>query len=114
MDRRETDSRNASGQSRVTTTSQIILGGKIELYSDMMSAVTNHEYRATPHRVLENSAKVHRYSIPLFFNPHYFTTVQNFPAFVTEENPSVKPFVFGEHLKARLDATYSHRREDEK
>ncbi|PRP73816.1 hypothetical protein PROFUN_10186 [Planoprotostelium fungivorum] len=79
---------------------------------DMMSAVTNHQYVATPHRVLQNGTTNYRYSIPLFFNPQWSTVLTTFPAFLREGVEPVPPFVFGEHLTARLNATYSHRREE--
>jgi len=80
---------------------------------DMMARATNDIFKATPHRVINPPSTNHRYSLPFFFDPHYNTYVECFDSCKSSANLSkYSPVIFGEHLLARLDATYSYRKKE--
>ena len=59
---------------------------------------SNNQIKATPHRV--KGSKKERISIPLFFNPNYYTDIS--PA-----NSTIK-ITAGEYLTKRFNETYTH------
>jgi len=80
---------------------------------DMMPMLTNDLFRATSHRVISPYSESNRYSIPLFFDPHYNTTVECLQSCISKENPAkYPPVIYGEHLLQRLNATYTYRKKE--
>ncbi|MDE1173284.1 MAG: 2-oxoglutarate and iron-dependent oxygenase domain-containing protein [Parvibaculaceae bacterium] len=64
---------------------------------DMLEAMTNGRFIATPHRVRPTSEE--RFSFPLFCSVDYDTLVEPLPEFVGEgETPAYPPYVAGDHL----------------
>ncbi|MCR9126551.1 MAG: isopenicillin N synthase family oxygenase [Rhodobacteraceae bacterium] len=68
----------------------------------MLQRMTNGRLRATPHRVINLSGRA-RFSCPFFFDPHVHTVVAPLPGTGT---PRFDPLVFGEFLRAELQAGY--------
>ena len=77
---------------------------------DLMAIWTNDRFKSMPHRVV-NRAPKHRYSIPIFYNPHYDTVAQCLPSCQSPENPpKYEPKVLGDYLLAKFDKNYAYRR----
>jgi isopenicillin N synthase-like dioxygenase len=78
---------------------------------DMMARWSNDLFVSTPHRVINRSGR-ERYSIPVFFDPDYETTVDCLPNCASAQNPArYPPIVAGDYITARYDGTYSYRRQ---
>lgn len=69
---------------------------------DMLRRMTNGKLLSTPHRVI-NRTGLERYSVPFFFDPHVSAEIAPLPG--TGE-PGFDPLIFGEFLKAELQASY--------
>lgn len=67
-------------------------------FGEMLQMWSNNQIKATPHRV--KGSKEQRVSIPLFFNPNYYTDV-------SPEN-SDKIITAGQYLTKRYNETYTH------
>ncbi len=67
-------------------------------FGEMLQMWSNNQIKATPHRV--KGSKKERISVPLFFNPSYYTDIS--PA-----NSSIK-ITAGEYLTKRFNETYTH------
>lgn len=76
---------------------------------DCLMRWTNDVYVSTPHRVV-NPVGRERYSVAFFLDPNPDAVVACLPSCVTDDRPTKYPPTTGaDYLKARLDATYSHR-----
>lgn len=69
---------------------------------DMLHRLSNGRLLSTPHRVINRSGRA-RYSCPFFFDPHVNTTIAPLPG---TGRPQFPPLVFGEFLRAELEAGY--------
>lgn len=75
---------------------------------DMLHRMSNGLLRSTPHRVTNRTGR-ERYSVPFFFDPHVNTVVAPLPSTVTAERPAAyEPVVFGDWLRAELEASYDN------
>lgn len=72
---------------------------------DMMSRWTNDVLLATKHRVLNVNPRVHRYSIPFFFEPSFYATIK-----CISEPAKYPETQYGPYLLSRYDATFNHRK----
>lgn len=72
---------------------------------DLMQRWTNDFFKSTIHRVI-NTSRNHRYSIPFFYGPNYFTLVQSL---INHQTPKYKPIYAGEYINSRFDDTYNYR-----
>ena len=67
-------------------------------FGEMLQMWSNDQIKATPHRVKGSTSE--RISIPLFFNPSYYTDI-------SPENSNTK-ITAGEYLTKRYQETYTH------
>lgn len=73
---------------------------------DMLHRLSNGRLRSTPHRVINRSGR-ERYSCPFFYDPHVSATVAPLPG---TGMPRFDPLIFGDFLRAELEAGYvSHK-----
>ncbi len=73
---------------------------------EMLARWTNDVFRATPHRVLNNSGR-ERYTIPFFFGTNYDTWIECLPPCCGPERPArYPPIQAGEYLAKRLNEVY--------
>ena len=80
---------------------------------DMLACWTNDRFTSTPHRVLNTSAQ-DRYSIPIFYDPHYDTLAECLPSCRGPANPPrYPPMRCGEYILGKYDRVYAHRRNPE-
>jgi isopenicillin N synthase-like dioxygenase len=76
---------------------------------DLMAIWTNDRFKSMPHRVM-NRSNTHRFSIPMFYNPHYDTVAACLPSCQSPENPpKYEPKVLGDYLVAKFDRNYAYR-----
>ncbi|EKM79178.1 hypothetical protein AGABI1DRAFT_58577 [Agaricus bisporus var. burnettii JB137-S8] len=74
---------------------------------DQFARWTNGIFKSTVHRAINRSG-VRRYSIPLFFGADYNVRLDPIPGCVSTERPlKYEIMTAGEHVKSRLQATYS-------
>lgn len=73
---------------------------------DMMPVWTNGAYHSNMHRVRNANPERHRYSAPLFIDPHYDALIECLPAFAAGEPPSRAPRTVGEHIDLMYAASY--------
>ncbi|MBV8169583.1 MAG: isopenicillin N synthase family oxygenase [Alphaproteobacteria bacterium] len=79
---------------------------------DCLMRWTNDVYVSTPHRVALPTA--HRFSIAFFLDPNPDAMVAALPGCVAADRPArYAPIRAADYLKARLDATYDHRKADQ-
>jgi isopenicillin N synthase-like dioxygenase len=77
---------------------------------DMLACWTNDRFTSTPHRVL-NTSMVDRYSIPIFYDPHFDTLAECLPSCCDPDNPPrYPPMRCGEYILGKYDQAYAHRR----
>jgi isopenicillin N synthase-like dioxygenase len=69
---------------------------------DMLHRLSNGRLLSTPHRVINRSGRG-RYSCPFFYDPHVSATIAPLPG---TGAPRFEPLVFGEFLRAELEAGY--------
>lgn len=73
---------------------------------EMLARWTNDLFRATPHRVLNQSGR-ERYAIPFFFGTNYDTRIECLPPCAGPDRPPrYPPILAGEYLAERLDEVY--------
>jgi len=76
---------------------------------DCMKYLTNRQYKATRHRVI-NSLPKERYSVVLFFEPNIhmpLNCLQNFSNDQPKQKLAIpENYTFGDHLKYKLTSTY--------
>ena len=81
-------------------------GAFIVNVGDMLHRWSNGVLRSTPHRVINASGR-ERYSCPFFFDPHVSAEIAPLAATVTAARPAAfAPLVFGDFLRAELEAGY--------
>ena len=75
---------------------------------DMIPRWTNGRYRSNPHRVRNlYSGGAERFSIPFFYEPHYYARIEALPGTVPPgETPRFGPCTVGEHLREMYLKTY--------
>ncbi|TVU25981.1 hypothetical protein EJB05_28505, partial [Eragrostis curvula] len=71
---------------------------------DITQVWSNDKYQSVEHRVSVNNRKG-RLSIPFFFNPACYTTVQPLPEMVSEDPPKYNAYNWGEFYHFRRKAT---------
>lgn len=83
-----------------------LAGAFVMNVGQMLHQWSNGILRATPHRVINRSGR-ERYSVPFFFDPNVATEIGPLPSCVDSEHPAqFKSVVFGEYLRAELQAGY--------
>lgn len=76
---------------------------------DMLACWTNDRFTSTVHRVLNTSTQ-DRYSIPIFYDPHFDTIAQCLPSCCGPDNPPRYPAIrCGEYILGKYDQVYTHR-----
>ncbi|MFC4275467.1 isopenicillin N synthase family dioxygenase [Achromobacter aloeverae] len=76
---------------------------------DMLARWSNDLFVSTPHRVV-NASGQERFSIPVFYDPDFDTTVECLPNCATADMPpKYDPIVAGDYITAKYDASYSYR-----
>ena len=73
---------------------------------DLMARWTNHQFRSTPHRVINQSGR-QRLSIGIFVDPNYETEVV--PICRDGEAPLFGPVTCGDYIVSRYDASFAYR-----
>jgi isopenicillin N synthase-like dioxygenase len=77
---------------------------------DILARWTNDEFSATPHRVINRSASMDRYSIALFFDPSLDATVECLARFSSPARPArYEPIRYGDYYAMRLDRNFPDR-----
>jgi isopenicillin N synthase-like dioxygenase len=72
----------------------------------MVPVITNGLYKATPHRVLNNTSGNTRYSAPVFCDPEYFYKVKCADTCLPESGePDYPEMTAGEHLRSMFEKT---------
>lgn len=84
-------------------------GAIIVNVGDMLHRMSNGRLLSTPHRVINTTGR-ERYSVPFFFDPHVSTRIEPLPGTGT---PRFEPIVFGDFLRAELEAGYDAHKGDE-
>jgi isopenicillin N synthase-like dioxygenase len=75
---------------------------------DMVKRWTNDIYHSNMHRVLNNMSGEDRYSMALFFNPHYRTTIETVPTCLADGEQAHYPVcTAGEHVAERVRKSYA-------
>lgn len=84
-----------------------VKGAYIINLGEMLPVITNDRYKATMHRVLNNSSDKVRYSCPTFCDPEYFYKVECAPT-ILELDGFAKhpPMTAGEHLRKQFEKTF--------
>lgn len=73
---------------------------------DMLHRWSNGRLLSTPHRVVNRSGR-ERYSCPFFYDPNVATEIAPLASYTGPENPPrFEPLVFGDFLRAELEAGY--------
>jgi isopenicillin N synthase-like dioxygenase len=73
---------------------------------DMLHRWSNGQLLSTPHRVINRSG-CERYSCPFFFDPNVASEIAPLPSCTGPGNPPrFAPQLFGEFLRAELEAGY--------
>lgn len=72
---------------------------------DMVPRLTGGLYKSNLHRVLNNQSGRDRYSVPTFFNPHYFYEFGRAPTCAAGDVEDA-PVSFGEHVAQMFAKTY--------
>lgn len=81
-------------------------GSLVMNVGDMLHRWSNGRLLSTPHRVINRSGR-QRYSCPFFYDPNVAASVAPLPACTGPANPPrFAPQVFGEFLRAELEAGY--------
>lgn len=87
-----------------------IKGSFVVNIGDMMACWTNDRFTSTPHRVL-NTTRRHRFSIPVFYSPHFDTVAECLPSCQSPENPpKYAPITWGAYLNSRFNERYAYRK----
>jgi isopenicillin N synthase-like dioxygenase len=77
---------------------------------DILARWTNDEFSSTPHRVINKSASLDRYSIALFFDPNLDATIECLARFSSATRPARhEPIRYGDYYTMRLDANFPDR-----
>lgn len=73
---------------------------------DIVQVWSNDKYESVEHRVMVNSEK-ERFSIPLFFNPAYYTWVEPLEELINEQNPpKYKAYNWGKFFSSRRRSNF--------
>jgi isopenicillin N synthase-like dioxygenase len=77
---------------------------------DLMARWTNDLFASTPHRVVNSSGRA-RYSIAVFYDPHYDTPIEVLKTCIAPgDTAHYPPTTCGAHVKARFDAAFAYRK----
>ncbi|MCC6001778.1 MAG: isopenicillin N synthase family oxygenase [Pararhodobacter sp.] len=96
--------RNAAGE---WLNAPPVPGAFIVNLGEMFPVITNDLYKATMHRVLNNSSDRDRYSCATFVDPEYFYQVHCAATCMPAEGePKHPPMTAGEHLRAQFEKTF--------
>jgi isopenicillin N synthase-like dioxygenase len=88
----------------------VIPGAFVINIGDLMGLWTNDRYTSMQHRVISNPER-ERFSIPIFYNPCYDTSIKCLPSCMSAQNPArYEAEVMGEYLNANLSRTYKARK----
>jgi isopenicillin N synthase-like dioxygenase len=76
----------------------------------MLARYSNDRFRATPHRVINQSGSS-RYAIPFFLGPNHDSVVECVPTCVGPDNPPhYEPTTYGAFTQRLLTLNFAHRR----
>jgi len=73
---------------------------------DMLERLTNGLFRSTLHRVL-TAGDTDRYSIPVFYDPHFDTEIKVLEVCCRDEPAKYPPTTVGQHLMSKYRETHS-------
>lgn len=76
---------------------------------DVLARWTNGRFNSTPHRVLNPSSELSRYSIGMFFDPNLDAVVAPLAKYATSAEQDPPPIRYGDYFAMRLDANYPDR-----
>lgn len=77
---------------------------------DLLALWTNNVFASNPHRVVNSSGR-ERYSIAMFYDPHYDTKIEPLPGCVPAgEKPRYPATTCGAYIKRRFDAAFAYRK----
>ena len=83
-----------------------LAGSFVMNVGDMLHRWSNGRLLSTPHRVINRSGR-ERYSCPFFYDPNVSAEIAPLPSCTGPGNPpQFAPQVFGEFLRAELEASY--------
>ncbi len=89
----------------------VISGSFVVNVGDMLHRWSNGRLKSTPHRVINRSGR-ERYSCPFFYDPHVDTKIAPLAACVSADRPALyEPLIFGDFLRAELEAGYDKHKE---
>jgi isopenicillin N synthase-like dioxygenase len=75
---------------------------------DSVEFLTNGKFKATKHRVINNSTSKERYVVALFHEPNIDFKLETLSAFKQYPDPFPnRPALYGQHLSSRLSSTYT-------
>ncbi|WP_187970130.1 isopenicillin N synthase family dioxygenase [Aquibium microcysteis] len=84
-----------------------VRGAYIVNLGEMFPVITNDAYKATMHRVLNNTSDKVRYSCPTFVDPEYFYKVKCAETCLGPDGTAKYPeMTAGEHLRAQFQKTF--------
>ena len=76
---------------------------------DQMARWTNGRFQATPHRVINKSDRLDRYSIAMFFDPCLDSVIETIPRFADLQPGRYEPIRYCDYFTLRLDTNYPDR-----
>ncbi|MGE0733218.1 MAG: isopenicillin N synthase family dioxygenase [Alphaproteobacteria bacterium] len=77
---------------------------------DLMARWTNDKFASNPHRVVNSSGR-ERYSIAMFYDPHYDTEIETITSCIGPgEAARYAPTTCGAYIKSRFDAAFQYRK----
>lgn len=76
---------------------------------DILARWTNDRFNSTPHRVINRSDRLDRYSIAMFFDPNLDSVIETLPRFADLQPGKYAPIRYGDYFTMRLDTNYPDR-----
>ena len=86
-----------------------LAGSFILNIGDMLARWTNDRFNSTPHRVINKSDRLDRYSIAMFFDPCLDSVIETIPRFAELQPGRYEPIRYGDYFTLRLDTNYPDR-----
>ena len=86
-----------------------LAGSFILNIGDILARWTNDRFNSTPHRVINKSDRLDRYSIAMFFDPCLDSVIETIPRFAELQPGRYEPIRYGDYFTLRLDTNYPDR-----